>query len=324
MDAAINRIPLLIDAAGQSGVRQTASAATGTATLAQRLRLEDLKGTILTTVSNSDPDYASAFANASAPSVRATLQEPLAAFDGSLRAGRHRPDLSRRQRRVRRRWSATMLGHSVRSTGMTLDAATLPVIAQLLDSRIAGFNAASTRTELIALIAVLIALYLFAGFYLAVRRSSQTVLDGVEQLREQCADRFAEGLTTMATGDLTRRLSPVAPEIECLSSDELGEITAAVDMIRQRVLGAISSFNEMSDRLSTMITGVSASAMAVSAASVEVSSSSEEAGRATAEIAEAIGDVAQGSERQVEMLELVRRATDEVVGAVGQATRTRR
>jgi hypothetical protein len=49
---------LLIDTSGQSGDLQTVIAAGGAATLDERLSLEDLKSAILTTQSNSDPDYA--------------------------------------------------------------------------------------------------------------------------------------------------------------------------------------------------------------------------------------------------------------------------
>jgi hypothetical protein len=58
MDATLNRLTLLIDTSGQSGDLQTVIAAGGAATLDERLSLEDLKSAILTTQSNSDPDYA--------------------------------------------------------------------------------------------------------------------------------------------------------------------------------------------------------------------------------------------------------------------------
>ena len=67
MDATLNRLTALVDLAGQAGAMQTAVAASGTTTLAKRLTLEDLKGTILPRLSNSDPDYASALQTRTMP-----------------------------------------------------------------------------------------------------------------------------------------------------------------------------------------------------------------------------------------------------------------
>ena len=61
----------------------------------------------------------------------------------------------------------------------------------------------SRRTEAIALIAVLLAMYLFVGFYLSVRASQTAILEGLRGLRENCTDPLADGLDAMATGDLT-------------------------------------------------------------------------------------------------------------------------
>ncbi len=60
MDAVLNRLTLLIDSAWRAGDLQRVILASGHVTLAKRLAIEDLKGTILTTQANSDPDYAAA------------------------------------------------------------------------------------------------------------------------------------------------------------------------------------------------------------------------------------------------------------------------
>ena len=86
MDAVLNRLTVLMDSAGQAGDLQTVIAATGTPTLAKRLTLEDLKGTILTQLSNSDPDYASALANTQYGAMKGLLTTPLAKFDAALKA----------------------------------------------------------------------------------------------------------------------------------------------------------------------------------------------------------------------------------------------
>ena len=74
MDAVLNRLTALVDLSGQAGDIQTVIAAGGQATLAKRLTLEDLKGTILTQLSNSDPDYASALHNTHYAAMKGLLR----------------------------------------------------------------------------------------------------------------------------------------------------------------------------------------------------------------------------------------------------------
>jgi methyl-accepting chemotaxis protein len=158
--------------------------------------------------------------------------------------------------------------------------------------------------------------------YFSVRGSQDAILEGLRGLQDNCTDPLAEGLDAMAAGDLTRHIDPDTPTIEQTTRDELGEVTQAVNTIRERALSSIASFNAMSEQLRVMIGDVSASAGAVSVASREMSSTSEEAGRATGEIAQAVGDVAHGAERQVTMIAEARYAADEVARAVNESAQS--
>ena len=252
--------------------------------------------------------------------MKGLLTAPLANFDGSLNAVT--TQLSSAVQGTLDGASASRLGASTRTTAIALDAASLPVIDHLLAVRVGGFNSAATQTELIALIAVLIALYLFVGFYLSVRRSQEAILDGLQGLQDNCTDPLADGLDAMATGDLTRHIDPDAPVVEQTTRDELGSVVIAVNAIRERVISSITSFNSMVDQLRSMIGNVSTSAGAINAASQQMSSTSEEAGKATGEIAQAVGDVAQGAERQVTMIDDARHAVEEVAAGGGRIART--
>jgi methyl-accepting chemotaxis protein len=317
MDAVLNRVTSLMDTAGQAGDLQTVVAATGRADLTKRLALEDLKSSILTTLANNDPDYASAFTNTHYRAMKSRLTAPLAAFDHSIQAVTEQ--LAAVVQGTLNGHRATELGSAAESNALSLSRATLPVINHLLDVRLGGFSGASFQTEVIALIGVLFALYLFAGFYLSVRRSQSDVVDGLAQLRTNCTDPLSEGLDALATGDLTRHIDAQAPQLAATTRDELGDVVEAVNAIGERVAGSIGSFNAMTAELRGMIGDVSASAGAVSAASQQVSHTSQEAGRATGEIAQAVSDVAQGAERQVTMIEVARHAADEVAAAVNES-----
>jgi methyl-accepting chemotaxis protein len=317
MDAVLNRVTSLMDTAGQAGDLQTVVASTGRATLTKRLALEDLKSSILTTLANNDPDYASAFTNTHDLAMRGRLNGSLAAFDHSLQAVT--AQLAAVVQGTLNGHHGNQLGSVAENDALTLSRATLPVINHLLDVRLSGFSGASLQTEIIALIGVLVALYLFAGFYLSVRRSQADVVNGLAQLQANCTDPLSEGLDALATGDLTRQIGAQAPQIAATTRDELGDVVNAVNAIGEKVAGSIGSFNAMSAELRTMIGDVSASAGAVSAASQQMSQTSQEAGRATGEIAQAVSDVAQGAERQVTMIDIARQAAEEVTAAVNES-----
>ncbi len=211
------------------------------------------------------------------------------------------------------------LGAATQATALTLDRATFPVIGHLLSVRIGGFQGTALRTELLALLGVLVAIYLFAGFYLSVRRSQRELLEGLDELQVSCASPLADGLDAMAAGDLTRTLDPQSSHIPQRTRDELGEVTVAVNGIRERILDSIESFNGMVLQLRAILGEVSESATTVSTASQQVSATSDEAGKATGEIAQAVSDFARGAERQVTMIGQARDAALEVARAITES-----
>ena len=313
MDAVLNRLTALADTARRGADLQSEIRSGGRDTLARRLGLEDLKGTLETTLSNSDADYAAAFQNAHSTAARRALGPLVASLDGVMASISNQ--LSSAVAGALNPARAHRLAGRAQAGALTLDRATFPVIGGLLAGRIDGFNSASTSTELIVLVAVLLAAYLFVGLYLSVRRSQDTIQTGLESLQERCIDPLGASLDAIATGDLTARLDPATTPIERLTNDELGDITAAIDAIRQRIASSIVSFNAMCEQLRGMIGDLRRSAEIVSTASQEVSSASQEAGKATGEIVSTATGVARGAERQVEMIVDAQRMAGEVTDA---------
>jgi methyl-accepting chemotaxis protein len=318
MDSVINRLPMLVDAAGQAGDMQTAISDHGAATIVKRIDLAVLKGNIETTLANSDANYATALGNTKDGALKPQLSSPISATDSSLKAVAANLTTAVRTGRLDS-VGATRRAGTATADLMALDRLSLPALDHLLAVRIAGFQVTATRVKAIALICVLIALYLFAGFYLSVRRSQTAILDGLQELQTGGTDLLADGLDGASTGDLTRHVDHDLPPIQIPTRDEIGDVAVAVNVIREGVIASISSFNAMTTQLRAMLSEVSASAGAVSAASEQMSSTSEEAGRATGEIAQAVGDVAQGAERQVVMVDEARRAADDVARAIGES-----
>jgi methyl-accepting chemotaxis protein len=322
MDAVLNRLTVLADTAGRAADLQTVITSSGQDSLVRRLGIEDLKGTILTTLSNSDPDYAAAFQNTHDAAMRAQLKPLVTAVDAAMAAVSAQLSAAVTGRPNSR--AAHPLAAAAEAQALRLDHATFPVIGVLLGNRISGFDSDSTQTEVIALLGVLLAAYLFAGFYLSVRRSQGTIQQGLCELQTRCIDPLAAGLDAIATGDLTASLAADAPAIERSTADELGDVADSIDSIRQRILESVHSFNAMTGELREMIADVSQSAGVVSAASKEVSAASLEAGRATEDIVVTSADVASGAERQVVMIKNALDLAEEVTSAARHSAESAR
>jgi methyl-accepting chemotaxis protein len=319
MDSVINRLPALIDDAGQAGDMQTAISASGRATLVKRIDLAVLKGNIGTTLSNTDANYVTAVQNTKDTTLGPALHGPVASIDSSLKLVT--ADLTAAVQGSLGAAAASSLGASAEAQVTALDRISLPALDHLLVVRIAKFKAAATRIKLIALLGVLLAIYLFVGFYLSVRRSQRAILSGLGELRDDSVAGLADGLDKLAAGDLTTTITSETSAVDQLPRDELGEVGRAVNAIRERVMAAIESFNAMTGQLSGAIGEVSASASAVASASQQMVQSSEESGRAMGEIASSVGHVAEGAELQSRRIEAVKAAADEAAQAAGSSAR---
>jgi methyl-accepting chemotaxis protein len=316
MDSVINRLPAIVDSAGQAAAMQTAIMAGGATTLAKRIDLAVLKGTLQTTQANTDANYATALQNTKDTALRPALSDPLAAIDSSLKAVS--ANLTAAVQGSLNAGAANRLGATAATAAIALDRASLPALDHLLVVRIANLQTAATRVKVIALLFVLLGVYLFVGFFVSVRRSQTAILERLRGLEQHCTTRLANGLDAMAAGDLTQHITPSTPPISYITRDELGTVATAVNAIRERVISSIESFNTAAENLSAMIGEVTSTAGSVGAASQQMSSTSEEAGKATGEIAQAINDVAHGAERQVQIVQTARAAADEVSAAVQQ------
>ncbi len=320
MDAVLNRLPLLDDLAAQAADVQTEIAATqGTPTLNDRLQLEDLKSAMASALSNSDPDYASAFANTRDASVRPALAGPLASFDRAAAAVT--ANLTAAIHGVIDGRTAAAPAMLASARAVALAQASMPVIAQLLAIRIGGFSSAARLTEALALLGVILALYLFLGFYLSVRDAQAAILEGIEDLRENCVDELADGLDALADGDLTRTIVSAAEPVVRYSRDELGTVAVAVNSIRERLLKSVGSFNAMSGQLRTTITEVTSSAAEVNGASRQMAQASDLSGQSISEVAAAVTDIARGAQSQVEKIDAVNGLADQASAAALSSVR---
>jgi methyl-accepting chemotaxis protein len=183
-----------------------------------------------------------------------------------------------------------------------------PELDRLLETRVDKLTAARTRIGVIVGIFLVLALYLFAGFFVSVRTTVARISAGLRSLTDRDTTDLRKGLQAIADRDLTRDVEPTTAAIVVDTRDELGEVAAAANAIRDNTVASVEAYAHMRRVLSDVMAELGASAGSVSSASQHMATTAEESGRAVGEIASAIGDVAQGAERQVHMVELTREA----------------
>jgi methyl-accepting chemotaxis protein len=190
-----------------------------------------------------------------------------------------------------------------------------PALDRLIETRIAGFTGSRRTVAVVTVAAVLLALYLFAGLYLAVRDGTGRMRRRLASLGRHEAADLRDGLAAIADGMLTRELAPTTEPIARGSRDEIGELEEAVEAIRADTAASIDRYNAMREQTASMLRDISAGSEVVAAASKRVALTSEQTSAAVSEISQAAGSVADGAEQQVRRVESIRAATDEVIAA---------
>ncbi|MGA2929140.1 MAG: HAMP domain-containing methyl-accepting chemotaxis protein [Solirubrobacteraceae bacterium] len=200
----------------------------------------------------------------------------------------------------------------------------LDAFAKLV-SREADSASASSRSSAQTLMLIITVVALFAAAVVAflvsssIKRGVDVVLVRLRSLRDYCATNLEAGIEALAEGDLTVAVEAVTEEIENPSRDEIGQVAAAVNGVRERFAAGIEAYNQTRANLNDLVGQVSGSAGQVSASSQEMAMTSEQSGRATGEIATAVGAIAAGAERQVHAVKQAKRAAEEVSRAVSEA-----
>jgi methyl-accepting chemotaxis protein len=198
-----------------------------------------------------------------------------------------------------------------------------------------GFITVAPKSEVFAevsalrkklLVVGLLALVLLVGAVMVIaRRLTRPIGAFVERLDQLSAVDIAalsEGMGAIATGDLTKRVTPATEPLDVKGEDE---IARAGRTLNDAIVGtgeSLRAYERTRSALADMIGGVARSADQLSSASQEMSSTAEQTGRAVQEIATAVEGVAHGAERQTRMVADARRRTDAVGEAVRDSART--
>jgi methyl-accepting chemotaxis protein len=175
------------------------------------------------------------------------------------------------------------------------------------------------RTKL--LVVGFLALVVLVGAVMVIaRRLTKPIgrfVERLEQLSSVDVAALEDGMGAMATGDLTKRVTPTTEPLDVRGDDEIARAGRTLNDAIARTGGSLRAYERTRTALGAMIGGVARSADHLNLASQEMSSTAEQTGRAVQEIATAVEGVAHGAERQVRMVAEARQRTD----AVGEAVR---
>src|SRR4051794_35304060 len=201
MDTLITKLPTAADQAGQTADLGLIAGSNGT--MDQRVALSTAKGGLEGTLGLLSDGLETAYTHTKRASLKDELSGPEVAVTGA-KSGR------------------------VEAVA-AMEAKTTPVLDELLKVRVDKLSAARTKLAVVFAAMLLIALYLFAGFFVSVRTAVTEISGRLRSLAERDTAALRSGLESIARRDLTVEIVPETEPIENISRDELGEVAHAVN-----------------------------------------------------------------------------------------------
>jgi len=271
MDALVFRLPVLLDTVGQAVDEALVNAHGTPAQLdSTRISLAVDSGTLATTIDAVDYGLETSYAHTASDELLATKPTT----DAMLTAVR--TALTQTNTAIQSRQLTALTAETAGANTAAvaaLNGALAPILDQLLETRIAGFQAKAYKVEAAAALG-LVGLYLLVGFY----RSATTALR-----------RMVGALAALARGDLTGHV-PVD------TRDEVGKMAEAFNEALARMRQAMDSLRGNASDVAGSSTTLSEVSRGLRGAAEDTSTQAERVSGAAAEVARNVDTVAGGTE----------------------------
>ncbi|MFN8453866.1 MAG: methyl-accepting chemotaxis protein [Anaerolineae bacterium] len=191
----------------------------------------------------------------------------------------------------------------------------------MLEARIQRLTGQRNLTFIVVFGPVVVAFWLFIGFYLSVTQALRRVVKAAEQIAETDLAAMSSAIVAMANGDLTPSVSIQTQTLTLHSKDELGKLAQTFNGMITQLQQTGQAFGTMTINLRGLVRRVNDNALSVGAASHQLASAADQAGQATSQIAITMQQVAQGTTQQTEGVTRVAAMVDQMSRAIeGVAT----
>jgi methyl-accepting chemotaxis protein len=293
MDALIVKTPALIDSASLAGDRELVSGRSSVSSLDSRIQLAVDKGVISSLTTGLSADLKTAFGSTHDAALEPSIAPKLAPVAGT--AGGIQQQLTQGVHGSTDAAQAAQAGDQAAAAAAVLAKSMAPRLDDLLAARIGGFTSAQRMVEIVAVISLLIAAYLFIGFYMSVMGSVRQM----EVVADRIADGDIEHDVVIASGD---EMGIATRGFATTVLGYLRDVAAAARAVADGdVLGV--ALSGMLESLRNLVGEVARSSAEMTTASQEMETMTADTVRAVGEIARATEEVALGAESQVRMVE---------------------
>jgi len=174
---------------------------------------------------------------------------------------------------------------------------------------------ADRATQIAIFTSILAALVGFGIAFLIARtilNSVKAVVNRLESIEQNCVADLEIGIRALADGDLTVSVVAVTPKIESYPKDEVGQASATINKVLDKLVSTIDTYNAARVNLSQIVREVRQGSNTLVQSSDMLKESSDQMANATSQIANAINEVtrsavslaglSQDSAREVELV----------------------
>jgi methyl-accepting chemotaxis protein len=200
----------------------------------------------------------------------------------------------------------------------------LEEINQAALASVAGAEAAekaAAQTTTLTVIAVSLAaavIGLAIAFVLSgsLSGAARRMVAAAEQIAHVDLSALATAASALADGDMTARLAIQAQALPDASSDEMGDLARAFNLMIARLQESGRAFDAMTAKLSGLVQQVAENAGGLSVASGQLAAAADQSAQVTGQIATTVQQVAQGTAQQSASVNTTAAAVEQLARAI--------